>query len=121
MNSTPVPVLHAIDEPAARLPVPAPQPAAAVRPVLRRSATDRMVGGVCGGLAEYTGIDVLLWRVGIAALTLAGGLSIAVYLALWVLVPAAPAAPAQAPNRVEQLVQRLNTAITSRVTTRRQV
>ena len=49
-----------------------------------------MLGGVCGGLAEYTGIDPLLWRVGFVALTLAGGAGILVYLALWVLMPTAP-------------------------------
>ena len=38
-------------------------------PQLRRSGTDRMAGGVCGGLADYTGIDAVLWRVAFVALT----------------------------------------------------
>jgi phage shock protein PspC (stress-responsive transcriptional regulator) len=49
-----------------------------------------MLGGVCGGLAEYTGIDPLLWRVGFVALTLAGGAGVLVYLALWLLMPTSP-------------------------------
>jgi phage shock protein PspC (stress-responsive transcriptional regulator) len=61
-----------------------------VRPPLRRSRTDKILGGVNGGLAEYTGIDALLWRVGFVALTLAGGAGIVVYLLLWVLTPAGP-------------------------------
>ena len=44
-----------------------------VRPQLRRSGTEKIFGGVCGGLAEYSGIDVVLWRVGFVGLTLAGG------------------------------------------------
>ena len=46
-----------------------------------------MLGGVCGGLAEYSGIDPLLWRVGFVALTFAGGSGILVYLVLWLLMP----------------------------------
>jgi phage shock protein PspC (stress-responsive transcriptional regulator) len=68
-------------------PVDAPPPPPA-RPQLRRSRTDKMAGGVCGGLAEYSGIDPLLWRVGFVALTFAGGTGVLVYLLLWLLVPA---------------------------------
>src|ERR671916_3262064 len=68
-------------------PPPEPQPA---RPQLRRSRTDKILGGVNGGLAEYTGIDALLWRVGFVALTLAGGAGIVVYLLLWLLMPVGP-------------------------------
>jgi phage shock protein PspC (stress-responsive transcriptional regulator) len=63
-----------------------------VRPQLRRSRTDKILGGVNGGLADYSGIDALLWRVGFVALTLAGGAGIVVYLLLWVLMPAGPPA-----------------------------
>ncbi len=64
------------------------------RPALRRSRTDKVAGGVAGGLAEYSGVDALLWRVGFVALTLAGGTGIAVYLLLWLLMPAGPRTPA---------------------------
>jgi phage shock protein PspC (stress-responsive transcriptional regulator) len=53
-----------------------------------------VIGGVAGGLAEYTGIDALLWRVAAIALTFAGGSGIIIYLLLWLLMPPAPAAPA---------------------------
>jgi phage shock protein PspC (stress-responsive transcriptional regulator) len=49
-----------------------------------------MIGGVSGGLAEYSGVDALLWRVGFVALTFAGGSGILVYLLLWLLMPAGP-------------------------------
>jgi phage shock protein C len=87
------------------------QPPTPTRPPLRRSSTDSMVGGVAGGLAEYSGIDAVLWRVGFVGLTLAGGAGLAVYLLLWVLMPAGPARPDRASSPVEQLVQRLHDAI----------
>ncbi|MFD2090249.1 PspC domain-containing protein [Blastococcus deserti] len=71
-------------------PPPPPVPPPPVRPQLRRSRTDKILGGVSGGLADYSGIDALLWRVGFVALTLAGGTGIVVYLLLWVLMPAGP-------------------------------
>jgi phage shock protein PspC (stress-responsive transcriptional regulator) len=71
-----------------------PPPGPAVRPSLRRSRSDKVAGGVAGGLAEYSGVDPLLWRVGFVALTLAGGTGIAVYLLLWLLMPAGPRDPA---------------------------
>jgi phage shock protein PspC (stress-responsive transcriptional regulator) len=78
------------------------------RAQLHRSSTEKMLGGVCGGLADYSGIDTVLWRVGFVALTLAGGAGVLLYLMLWVLVPAGPAAPDAPPSPLEQQVQRLN-------------
>ena len=71
---------------------PPPPPGPPVRPQLRRSRTDKILGGVSGGLADYSGIDALLWRVGFVALALAGGSGVVVYLLLWLLMPAGPAA-----------------------------
>ena len=79
-----------LDPPVWQPPPPPPSPPA--RPQLRRSRTDKILGGVSGGLAEYSGIDALLWRVGFVALALAGGTGIVVYLLLWLLMPAGPAA-----------------------------
>jgi phage shock protein C len=60
----------------------------ATRFVLRRSRTDRMLGGVCGGIAESTGADAALLRVLLVALTLiTGGAAALVYVAAWVLAP----------------------------------
>ena len=88
-----------------------PVPSAPARPALRRSGTDRMAGGVCGGLAEYSGIDSLLWRVGFVALAAAGGAGIVVYLLLWVFMAAAPLPPGEEPSPIEQLVGRLHGAV----------
>jgi phage shock protein C len=55
---------------------------------LHRSTHDRMLGGVCGGLAEYFDVAPDLVRVGFVAVTLAGGAGVLAYLILWLLVPA---------------------------------
>jgi phage shock protein PspC (stress-responsive transcriptional regulator) len=63
-------------------------PAPAPRFTLRRSRTDRILGGVCGGLAASLGADVALLRVLTVALTLiTGGAAAIVYLAAWALAP----------------------------------
>ncbi len=92
---------------------PADQPTAppAPRPEARRSATDRMAGGVCGGLADHTGIDAVLWRAGFVALTLLGGSGVLLYLLLWVLLPP-PVAGADEPlSPLERLARRLHGAV----------
>ena len=78
------------------------------RPPLRRSRTEKLLGGVCGGLAEYSGIDPLLWRVGFVGLTVAGGAGLLVYVLLWVLMPPAPAGPADRTNVLDEWVERLH-------------
>jgi phage shock protein PspC (stress-responsive transcriptional regulator) len=75
-----------------------------MRGQLRRSTTDKVIGGVAGGLARYSGIDPLLWRVGFVALAFAGGTGVLVYLLLWLLMPAAPGAPAGFPVAAEPAV-----------------
>jgi len=55
---------------------------------LSRSADDRMLAGVAGGIARYLDVDVTLVRIGIAALTLLTGTAAALYVAAWLLIPA---------------------------------
>jgi phage shock protein PspC (stress-responsive transcriptional regulator) len=87
MTSAPPPAPPSADPPAATY---APPPGPPVRPPLQRSRSDKVIGGVAGGLADYSGIDALLWRVGLVALALAGP-GVPVYLLLWLLMPAGPA------------------------------
>jgi phage shock protein C len=55
---------------------------------LFRSRDDRMIGGVCGGMAEMFGIDATLVRVGLVAATVLGfGAGAVIYLACWMIVP----------------------------------
>ncbi len=54
---------------------------------LRRSARDRWIGGVCGGLAQVTGLASWFWRLVFALLLLCGGTGLLMYLLMWVFVP----------------------------------
>jgi phage shock protein C len=67
---------------------PAPEPVDRPKFRLRRSRTDRMLGGVCGGLAESLGVDAALIRIGLVAITVLGfGMGIVLYAAVWMLAP----------------------------------
>lgn len=54
---------------------------------LRRSRSQRIVAGVCGGLADYLGVDVALIRIVFVVLALAGGGGIVMYAVGWILIP----------------------------------
>jgi phage shock protein PspC (stress-responsive transcriptional regulator) len=54
---------------------------------LARSRTDRMIGGVCGGIAESTETPAWLWRAGLVFLALAFGSGLLLYLILWYFMP----------------------------------
>ncbi len=71
---------------------------------LERSDDDRWIGGVCGGLAEYTGVDAGLIRLVVAIGTILGfGSLIVAYVVAWIIMPKAesqrvpPTPPAPAP------------------------
>ena len=56
--------------------------------VLFRPRAGRMVGGVCAGLANYTGIDVTLMRVIWAVVAIiTGGAGLLAYLVSWIIIP----------------------------------
>jgi len=62
----------------------APQPDGAT---LHRSTTKKVFGGVAGGLAERFDVDANIVRVVFVVLALVYGLGIAIYLAMWALIP----------------------------------
>ncbi len=67
--------------------VPPAAPARA-RTLLVRSRDDRMVAGVCGGFADFTGIDANVIRIFLVATTVLGvGSPVIIYLAAWLLMP----------------------------------
>ena len=62
---------------------------------LYRSRTDRVLGGVLGGLGSYLGIDPLFLRIAVALLTVLGaGALVVAYIVMWVVVPEEPLAAA---------------------------
>lgn len=54
---------------------------------LKRAPSGRVVAGVCAGLARHLGLDTLIVRLAFVLLALAGGLGVAGYVALWILLP----------------------------------
>jgi len=54
---------------------------------LRRRANDRILAGVCGGIADHTGIDPNVLRLLAVVLAVFGGVAIPVYIAAWLLIP----------------------------------
>jgi phage shock protein PspC (stress-responsive transcriptional regulator) len=48
---------------------------------------DKMLGGVCAGVAEYFGLDTSLVRIGFAFLFLIGSLGFWLYILMWIIVP----------------------------------
>ncbi len=62
-------------------------------PRLYRSATDKVIGGVCGGLAAYFKIDPVIVRLAFVLFALAGGASVLLYIVLWIAVPIGDSVP----------------------------
>ena len=55
---------------------------------LRRSRTNRMIAGVCGGLEKFFGLGAFWFRLGFVLAMIPGGVpGIAVYLLLWLVIP----------------------------------
>ena len=77
---------------------PPPPPAAPPRP-LRRSRKNKMIAGVCAGMAEHFEMDVALVRLIWALVTFFTGIGIILYLICWLVVPyAEEGAPAATPT-----------------------
>jgi phage shock protein C len=60
---------------------------------LYRSRSDRVIGGVCGGLAVYLDVDPSLVRVLAVLSLLLPGPQILAYLVAWIIVPEEPTGP----------------------------
>ncbi|HEX7302547.1 PspC domain-containing protein [Lentzea sp.] len=55
---------------------------------LRRSRSDKMLAGVCGGVAKMIGVDAAILRIILVAATLLGfGTGAILYAAAWILMP----------------------------------
>ena len=56
---------------------------------LTKSKKDVWIGGVCGGLGEYTPIPSWVWRALFAVMIFGYGVGLAAYIVLWIFVPEA--------------------------------
>ncbi|NJL03308.1 MAG: PspC domain-containing protein [Chloroflexaceae bacterium] len=64
-----------------------------MQPRLYRSRTQRMIAGICGGLAEYLVVDPIMVRMVFGGLLLLNWLILPLYLVLWLITPLAPITP----------------------------
>jgi phage shock protein C len=68
-------------------PVPPGDPAVSAVNAFRRSRTDRVFGGICGGMGKATGVEAWVWRLLFAVLFIFAGAGLLLYLLLWIFVP----------------------------------
>ncbi len=54
---------------------------------LYRSKKSKILGGVCGGLAEYFNVDPVVIRLLWVVLTLVYGVGILAYIIAWIIIP----------------------------------
>ena len=57
---------------------------------LYRSVTDKIIGGVCGGIAEYFSLDPVIIRLAFVLAVIFGGGGILTYIILWIIIPQKP-------------------------------
>lgn len=57
---------------------------------LYRSSKDRILGGVCGGVAEYLNVDPVIIRLVWLASALLWGFGIIMYIIAWIIIPRNP-------------------------------
>jgi phage shock protein C len=57
---------------------------------LRRSTSDRWIGGVCGGVAQVTGVASWVWRLLFIFGVVFAGSGLLLYILMWILVPQEP-------------------------------
>lgn len=54
------------------------------------SDTDRKISGVCGGIAEYLDVDSTFVRLLFVLFALLGGITVFIYIVLWIIAPRRP-------------------------------
>jgi len=58
------------------------------KPALRRSRSNRMIAGVCGGLAEFYGISSFWFRLAMFIAFIPGGVpGLLIYIIAWMIIP----------------------------------
>jgi phage shock protein PspC (stress-responsive transcriptional regulator) len=60
---------------------------------LLRSKTNRVLGGVCGGLGDYFNVDPVVVRIAWVIFSFAGGSGVLAYLIAWAIIPEEGSAP----------------------------
>jgi phage shock protein PspC (stress-responsive transcriptional regulator) len=115
-DPTPTPPTGGVgpEDPREQPPASGPEPPTVEQPTteqpgprrLYRSRSDRVIGGVCAGIAKYFAIDPVIVRVAAVALIFLGGAGIVAYIAALLLIPneGEDGAPPQPPRRAVAIV-----------------
>jgi phage shock protein C len=74
---------------------------------LFRSGKDKMIAGVCGGIAEYFDIDSAWVRLIAVVLVFAGGIGIPMYIIAWIIIPMNPAHRNSKDTEAEKMAKQL--------------
>lgn len=78
---------------------------------ITKSKTDRVIDGVCGGLAEYFGIDSLLVRLAFVALMFINGMGVILYIILMIIMPKAENLDQSPKETIQENVQEMSERI----------
>lgn len=82
---------------------------------LTRSDADRMIAGVCGGLASYLGIDSVLVRLAFVVLIFASGIGFPIYFILWIIMPTETAVARSGSEVIQENIEEMGHTVSSGV------
>ena len=71
---------------------------------LHKSRNDRVLAGVCGGIAEFFGIDPTLVRLAWAVMIFFGGSGLLLYIICALIIPTIPGTPTMVPPRTREWI-----------------
>ncbi len=91
-----------------------------MQPRLMRSEEERLIAGVCGGIAQYLGVDPVFVRLAFLLLIPAGGVGFPLYVILMIIMPSETDAGLTQSEIVEKNLEGFGETITSSVQRSRQ-
>ena len=82
---------------------------------LTRSETDRMIAGVCGGLAAYLKVDSVLVRLAVVVLLFASGIGFPIYRIMWVIMPSEAKADKLGSEVIHDNIEEMSETVSKRL------
>ncbi len=76
---------------------------------LYRSDSNKVIAGVCAGIAEYFDIDPIIVRISLVAITLLGGSGILIYIILWIIMPSQSRIGVNSEDNIRDNVEEIKT------------
>ena len=80
-----------------------------------RSNTDKIIAGVCGGLATYINIDSVFIRLAFLVLIFASGVGLPIYLILWVIMPQDGQAENNNADVIKQNIEEMGNTLSKKI------